>query len=60
MDLVITGSKQIVEVQATAEHRPFDDAQLAQMMALAKKGIESLVAHQQAVLTGLPLVGPVR
>ena len=55
MNLVITGSKQIVEVQATAEHRPFDDAQLAQMMALAKKGIESLVARQQAVLTGLPL-----
>ena len=60
MNLVITGSKQIVEVQATAEHRPFDDAQLAQMMALAKKGIESLVAHQQAVLMGLPLVGPIR
>lgn len=55
MNLVITGSKKIVEVQATAEHRPFDDAQLAQMMALAKKGIESLVARQQAVLTGLPL-----
>ena len=30
MNLVITGSKKIVEVQATAEHRPFDDAQLAQ------------------------------
>jgi ribonuclease PH len=42
-------------VQATAEHRPFDDAQLAKMMALAKSGIESLVARQQAVLTGLPL-----
>ena len=55
MNLVITGNKKIVEVQATAEHRPFDDAQLAQMMALAKKGIESLVTRQQAVLTGLPL-----
>ena len=55
MNLVITGSKKLVEVQATAEHRPFDDAQLAQMMALAKEGIESLVAHQQAVLTGLLL-----
>ena len=52
--MVITGSGKIVEVQATAEHRPFDDAQLAQMMALARKGIESLVARQQAVLTGLP------
>jgi ribonuclease PH len=55
MNLVITGSKKIVELQATAEHRPFDDAQLAQMMTLARKGIESLVARQQAVLSGLPL-----
>ena len=44
-----TGSQQIVEVQATAEHRPFDDAQLAHMMSLAKKGIESLVARSPFV-----------
>lgn len=56
MNLVITGSKKLVEVQATAEHNPFDDKQLAEMMALAKKGIESLVARQQAVLTGLSLL----
>jgi len=40
MNLVMTGSKKMVEVQATAERRPFDDAQLAKMIALAKKGIE--------------------
>jgi ribonuclease PH len=55
MNLVVTGSKKIVEVQATAEHRPFDDAQLAKMMSLARTGIESLIVRQQAVLTGLPL-----
>src|SRR5271166_5631568 len=55
MNLVITGSKKIVEVQATAERRPFDDVQLAKMMSLARKGIESLIARQQAVLAGLPL-----
>ena len=55
MNLVITGSKKIVEVQATAERRPFDDAQLAKMMSLARKGIESLIARQQALLAGLPL-----
>src|SRR5664279_3644982 len=55
MNLVITGGKKIVEVQATAEHRPFDDAQLAKMMSLARSGIESLIVRQQAVLTGLPL-----
>ena len=42
-------------MQATAERRPFDDAQLAKMMALARQGIESLIVRQQAVLSGLPL-----
>ena len=55
LNLVVTGSKKIVEVQGTAERRPFDDAQLAKMISLAKQGIESLVARQQAVLSGLPL-----
>ncbi|MGB9254236.1 MAG: ribonuclease PH, partial [Candidatus Korobacteraceae bacterium] len=55
MNVVATGSKKLIEVQATAERRPFDDAQLARMMALARQGIESLVLKQQAVLSGLPL-----
>jgi ribonuclease PH len=55
MNLVITGSKKMVEVQATAERRPFDDAQLAKMMTLARRGIESLIDRQRAALTGLPL-----
>jgi ribonuclease PH len=55
MNLVITGSKKIVEVQATAERHPFDDAQLAKMMAMARQGIEYLVKRQQAVLSGLLL-----
>ena len=55
MNLVITGSGKIVEVQATAEHDPFDDAQLARMMGMAKSGIEALVARQRELLTGPPL-----
>jgi ribonuclease PH len=55
MNVVVTGSKKIVEVQATAEQRPFDDAQLAAMMSLARRGIESLIKRQQAVLSGLTL-----
>ena len=55
MNVVATGSKKLIEVQATAERRPFDDAQLARMMALARQGIESLILKQQAVLSGLPL-----
>jgi len=51
MNMVITGSGKVVEVQATAEHHPFDDAQLAEMMALARKGIGELVALQQELLS---------
>ena len=55
MNVVATGSKKLVEVQATAERRPFDDAQLAKMLSLARQGIEALVLRQQVVLSGLPL-----
>ncbi len=49
LNLVLTGSGRFVEVQATAEHRPFDDAQLQQLLALGRQGIEELVQHQKAV-----------
>ncbi len=55
MNLVMTGSKKIVEVQGTAEQHPFDDAQLKRMMELARKGIESLIAKQQVALSKLTL-----
>jgi ribonuclease PH len=55
MNLVMTGSKKIVEIQGTAEQHPFDDAQLKKMTELARRGIESLIAKQQAVLSKLML-----
>jgi ribonuclease PH len=55
MNLVMTGSKKIVEVQGTAEQHPFDDAQLKRMMELARKGIEALIAKQQVALSKLTL-----
>ncbi len=55
MNFVMTGSRKMVEVQATAEQRPFDDDQLRRMLELAKKGVEALVAKQQAVLGNLRL-----
>lgn len=55
MNMVITGSRKMVEVQATAEHQPFDDLQMERMMRLARNGIESLIARQKAILTGLLL-----
>src|SRR5438477_2085400 len=55
MNLVMTGGKKMVEIQGTAEQAPFDDAQLKKMMDMARKGIESLIAKQQAVLSKLLL-----
>jgi ribonuclease PH len=55
MNFVLTGGKRIVEIQATAERHPFEDRQLQDMMSLARRGIESLVAKQQAVLSHLLL-----
>jgi ribonuclease PH len=55
MNLVLTGAKKIVEIQGTAEQQPFDDGQLRRMMELARRGIESLIAKQQAVLSNLLL-----
>ena len=55
MNLVITGGKRLVEVQATAGQHPFDDAQLRRMMELGHKGVESLIAKQQAMLNRLML-----
>jgi ribonuclease PH len=55
MNLVMTGGKKIVEIQGTAEQHPFDDAQLKKMMDMARKGIEALIAKQQAVLGSLLL-----
>jgi ribonuclease PH len=55
MNFVMTAGNKIVELQATAEHQVFDDAQLAQMMAMARQGIQTLIAKQRALLGGLVL-----
>jgi ribonuclease PH len=55
MNFVMTGAKKMVELQATAEQRAFDDAQLKRMIELARRGVESLIAKQQAVLSNLLL-----
>lgn len=55
LNVVMTGSKKFVELQGTAEQRPFDQGQLTQMIDLARTCIESLIARQQAVLHKLLL-----
>jgi ribonuclease PH len=49
MNVVMTGSGRFVEVQATAEKIAFDDAQMAAMLALGRKGIAELVALQKGL-----------
>ena len=50
MNIVLTGSGRFVELQATAEKTPFDDAQLEQMVKLGRKGILELIAIQKQAL----------
>jgi len=50
MNLVMTGAGKFVEVQATAEHHPFDDAQLSRLIELARGGIRELVELQTRVI----------
>lgn len=52
MNVVMTGSGRFVELQATAEKTPFDDDQLGQMVALARRGITELFDIQKAALAG--------
>ncbi len=49
MNVAMTGSGQFVEVQATAEHRPFDDAQMTSLLALARTGVAQLIEVQKKV-----------
>jgi ribonuclease PH len=49
MNVVMTGTGKFVEVQGTAEHDPFDDAQMAQLIALARSGIAELAELQKQV-----------
>jgi len=50
MNVVMTGSGGMVEVQGTAEGEPFSRRELDAMLALADKGIRELVAAQRAAL----------
>ncbi|MEE9313944.1 MAG: ribonuclease PH [Rhizobiaceae bacterium] len=45
-NFVMTGSGGIVEIQGTAEAAPFSEEEFGQLMGLAKKGINELVALQ--------------
>ena len=52
MNVVMTGSGGIVEVQGTAEGEPFSRATLDQLIDMAAAGIVRITAAQQAALVG--------
>src|SRR6184192_511719 len=55
MNFVMTAGYKFVEVQATAERQVFEEQQLGKMIALARVGVQQLIAKQQAILGMLTL-----
>lgn len=53
MNIVKTGSGQFIEIQGTAESKPFNKDQMNVMLDLASAGIEQLIEQQRAVLGDL-------
>jgi ribonuclease PH len=47
MNVVMTGSGRFIELQATAEQEPFDEAQMGRLMELARGGIADLIELQK-------------
>jgi ribonuclease PH len=54
LNVVMTGSGELVEVQGTEEGAPFSRRQLGSMLDLATSGIGDLTDFQRETLAGLP------
>ncbi|MFN3883624.1 MAG: ribonuclease PH [Rhodocyclaceae bacterium] len=50
MNVVMTGSGGICEIQGTAEGKPFTRAELDVLLALAEKGVREIIAAQKVAL----------
>ena len=53
MNVVMTGRGELVEVQGTGEGSTFTEAQMSQLLGLAKNGIQRLIEIQQEALKDL-------
>jgi len=51
MNLVMTGSGRFIEIQGTGEEATFSEEELAQLLAVGKKGIKRLTELQREVLS---------
>jgi ribonuclease PH len=55
MNVVMTGSGKLVEVQGTAERSPFDREALNRLLDLAEKGIKEIIDLEKRLFErGLP------
>ena len=52
MNVVMTGAYDFVEVQGTGEGRPFSHEEMAELLTLAEKGVDELIARQKDALGG--------
>lgn len=50
MNVAMTGSGEFIEIQGTAEHRPFTRTELDELLALAEKGNKELQSLQRKAL----------
>ena len=50
LNVVMTQKGEFIEIQGTAEEKPFTRTQVDEMLAIAEEGIKQLIAEQQAVL----------
>jgi len=50
MNIVMTGSGRFIELQATAEKTPFDDARLADLLELGRQGVAQLIEAQKGAI----------
>ncbi|MDO8527219.1 MAG: ribonuclease PH, partial [Deltaproteobacteria bacterium] len=50
MNLVMTGEGTFIEIQGTAENKPFTDAQFTVLKKMGAKGIKELILAQKKCL----------
>jgi len=50
MNIIMTGAEKMVEVQGTAEKKPFSAKDLNDLIALAKSGIDDLIGFQKKLI----------
>lgn len=58
MNIVMTGSGGLVEIQGTAEGEPFTRTQMTQLLDMAEAGIGELIAQQKAAIETVATEAP--